>query len=790
MVLGDPIGTGLYLTQIDIDNPKYFKYFKDIETLIIQTGKGYHVYIQSQKAPGTRKDYPITGIEIRGQQGSYAVIPPSIHPETKNEYTVYRDHEILKVKDAIRFTEEKLGELKGLFRRQHNQGFDTTDRNLDITEIDDIFHLLQPYYKESYRNEITLALAGLLRKKGISHESAVRMIERFLDIDDDPSNRLDALDRTYKKEVNDKKLIGITGIEKVIESQGHGEDVIREVSIELKKIINPPRYWGEITFDIATNRKVVVNPNTGTTEIENIRKLNNDEISTREILINAYLKELIVYDSPIEGEVRKFETVWKSHNSPRDIRIGPDLAEEIGNYLRDSGYIVSTKKYQDGVLGSFHAFIDSGIATLKTDIENPGFFYDSKTSKILNVKYDVPEQIRRDDILEAMGVLDQLGEWYDNQRDKLATVIKWGMIAPFIYTKKQMGEWIPWLYLYGKAKSGKTTMGHIALSLYQKRDDENDISGSHFDTVARVGHGISRSTFPIVVNEPAGTFQRISVVDMLKSSIERVVGRGKYEGRSFRNIPSFAPVIFTANQHIPDDDAILRRLLLLSFTHNEKKEDAEVERFIHEFQINNRDKTSLNKLQAIGIYTAREIIGNPELLEMNWQDMVDHILRELYAAAGVGIPSWLTLWCESESMEEMDDEHREDIRIFLQEKINKAYGQVKVYDEDNRPVTLDVETSYGVKGSDDFRHRVWTVANERLIPWMIPVDIRGVDYICLTSGFRKSLQNELKLCENLKSTAQLLGWKYQSVRLEPVQKVIKVRFDKFLGFIFNMEVGE
>ena len=100
VILGDSLGEGLYLTQIDLDDPSFLQYFQNTETLIIQSGRGYHVYIYSKKPVGTKKDYPVNKVEIRGQEGSYTVIPPSIHPETKKPYTVYQDKPILTVEDG------------------------------------------------------------------------------------------------------------------------------------------------------------------------------------------------------------------------------------------------------------------------------------------------------------------------------------------------------------------------------------------------------------------------------------------------------------------------------------------------------------------------------------------------------------------------------------------------------------------------------------------------------------------------------------------------------------------
>ena len=54
VILGDSLGEGLYLTQIDLDDPSFLQYFQNTETLIIQSGRGYHVYIYS-KNQGTKR---------------------------------------------------------------------------------------------------------------------------------------------------------------------------------------------------------------------------------------------------------------------------------------------------------------------------------------------------------------------------------------------------------------------------------------------------------------------------------------------------------------------------------------------------------------------------------------------------------------------------------------------------------------------------------------------------------------------------------------------------------------
>jgi len=90
--------------------------------------------------------------------------------------------------------------------------------------------------------------------------------------------------------------------------------------------------------------------------------------------------------------------------------------------------------------------------------------------------------------------------------------------------------------------------------------DTNDIGGSSFNTEARIGERLKKFTFPIVVNEPQGVFEKPDIVEMIKSSIERTNSRGKFVGRGYKNILSLNPVIYTSNHLLPDDDALIRRL--------------------------------------------------------------------------------------------------------------------------------------------------------------------------------------------------------------------------------------
>lgn len=794
VILGDPFGDSVYLTQIDLDDPKYLEFFEDAETLIIKSGKGYHVYIESTKPVGVKKDYPLNDIEIRGHEGSYAVIPPSIHPKTGERYQVYKDNEILKVENAIDWVKERLSSLSNEFKKTNytnpvKKGLTSEkDRELSEQDIDTILTLLKPYYKENYRNEIVYSLSGWLKKEGILLDSAKLLIERLAKDDEDGlDTRLIVLERTYNNQLGDGEIKGISGVNDAIDKQENDETIARMTKIGLKDIINLPEAYGAITGIMGTDKLVIADPNDKSVKYKNVVIKNDKDYSKETKVIDAFPDNIIVYDSPLEEEPRKFEIIWKSSLRKGTFKTGPDLLEDIKIDLIRDGYVTANRLVNDVLPSMVNTFVKKELAEVKTDIETPGFFYNASDKTIIGVKYDFFKP-PNEELLEGLLVLEDLANYYKGNEHKLATIFKWGLIAPFIYSKKQQGSWTPWLYLYGKAKSGKTTLGQMVLYMWGEPTPDSDLTGSGFDTVARVGGKISQSTFPIVVNEPAGAFQRISVVEMIKGAIERITSRGRYEGRRYHNIPSFNPVIFTANQFMPDDDALIRRLWVINFTHSEKKTEDEIKEFEEEWQTKNLKKCKFNALKSITQMVAKEYINDPSLWELDWRELADTIITRLYVDANRKPPQWLYQWSKSETMEDLDEEHREDIRIFLLNEVNRAYGKVQLIDpETGKTVYNEDSYSSKLKKDSDFKEKVWNVANERFIPWMVPFQKEQSRYICLTIGFKKEVHRHLEVCQPLKGIAELMEWPYRQVRLSRVQKVIRINLDKFVSFLYPTE---
>lgn len=73
---------------------------------------------------------------------------------------------------------------------------------------------------------------------------------------------------------------------------------------------------------------------------------------------------------------------------------------------------------------------------------------------------------------------------------------------------------------------------------------------------------------------------------MIKVCVESTITRSKYKRKLFCGIPAFSAVLFTANQYLPEDDALIRRLYVLSFSYSQRKSEHEKRCLKKVFHIN------------------------------------------------------------------------------------------------------------------------------------------------------------------------------------------------------------
>jgi len=776
------------LVVIDFDSEEKFKEFiakvrEDntrlaevlANTWIVKTGKGYHVYFRIEEHTFRTKPKLVADVDVKAE-GGYVVAPPSIHPSGAR-YEFVRSREGVfgppEVPEPITITENEWKKiLKLLGAREVEKPREEKGRELADKEILEIVNMLREAYRPGQRDLIVFFLTGWLRKANVSYDSARRVVELLAEEDEEKDHRIYVLDRTYGLRGNPpSEYKGKTGLQEILE-EVFGEEKALEVIRRIEEILGVSSPFYDSIIEILDYEKQLY-------AVANLRKLVVVRARRREkglrykerVCIGAPTK-LTIYINPLGG-LTKYEVVWKTSTRPRPLRIGPAPIEDIIGRLKAEGLVVSNRLVNDVIPALFNGYQRKGRAEVREEIESPGFYL--VEGKIVSVRWEAKE-VSEEDLREALELLNELAEnWFSHVKERFATVIKWGLIAPFSYCLKQRGRWIPWLYLFGASYTGKTTLGEIILSIWGL-DSRHRKSGSSIDTVPRLGHVLSCSTFPVLVNEPGNAIYREDVVEVMKSAVESTIARGKYVRGTYTEIPSLAPLVMTSNRAVPRDDALLRRILVIRFTYGERVSPEKASEF--EKQV----KPRLGKLGAIGYWVAQRIINEPKLLEMDWRDLAEKMLVEMFTAVGMEVPEWVKLSYENE--DNVYEDIREAIRTYLLKRINEEYNRFvgKVYVETADDVKVMPRTEV------EFEERVKIVLENRLLPWAI---LRGQD-VLFTSDFARELRPVVGDIGGLKSIAELLGWEYYkfSYRVNGKTKnraTIRVKFNELLEFL---ELGE
>ena len=653
-----------------------------------------------------------------------------------------------------------------------------TYRNLSDNRINKIITFLSelPYSEEQKTNEIVLYIAQWLYDNYVNIESACSIISSVININ------------PIENEIQ-KIYDGITA---PLPAKSHLQKVLTHKEfVELKKLIEPRRYVDVVEGKIDDSTNIITNFKFKQVLQEKVSFKRNGETDSKFTpVIEAVPHELIVYDPLLLDQPRSFKIKWTSNVSDKMFTTSGEgsgaTINEISNYLIDAGFSHNPKLVAGAVSCMINSMIENQLAVIKQDIDNPGVYYNIENDKITVIKKNLRVPTR-EEMDKTAKTLNELSKFYKGHESTLATVLKWCLMSEFSYAMKQAGNDMEWLYLKGTSKSGKTTLARIGLFIHTVPDtDKNDIGGSSIDTVARLGAVVSKSCDPVIVNEPASVFNRKSTKEMIKLCVQSTTARSKYIGNHYGGIPAFAPILFTANMYLPEDDAIINRMHVITFSYNQRKSEFEKKEFENRFHVKSPHISQLRNLGFLGEYAIQYIVEDPGLLLDNWRETADKIISQFYFELGEEVPEWLTLWEESESIGDLDDSQREDIRNFFVSEFNNARKKINVYDSygDRSTATLDVEEA---TTSEDFTDLNWGIVNNRMLTWAIPFTSRnGTKYICLTQGLRKALGDKLDFCSDLKSIGELLGWDYKNTRFgkSNQMKVIKIRFDEFMEFLY------
>jgi len=648
-------------------------------------------------------------------------------------------------------------------------------RKLSDDEILKVEELLKDVYREGNRQHIWLFLSGWGAKAHINPISIAKILKMLYDKtnDKDPlKTRAGAVVYSYKKagvdidryasefeelfgvkpyglekEIYEDQIKGKTGLQEILE-QVLGEERALEIIRALEEVFRVASPYKDSVIEILDyDKQLYAVANLRKLVVVRARRLEDKLIYKERVAVGAPV-EVTVYVNPIGG-VTKYQVRWEALTRPRPLVIGPATAEDIIGRLRIEGLVLNSRLVSDVVTAIIEGFVRRGKAVIKHEIESPGFYL--VENKVIAVNFDFKEP-SDEELKEALELLNELAEWYRHIQEKFAVVVRWALVAPFSYVLKQKGRWLKWLYLYGTSKTGKTTLGEIALAIWGLNTGYIK-TGASMDTPARLGNILKQSTFPILVNEPGGALSKDELVEMFKNAVESMLARGKYMHGSYIEIPALTAFIFTSNKHLPRDDALLRRLIVLRFTFGEKIPDEKAREF------ESRVKYRLTLLKSLGSYIASRVVNKPELLNMDWEESATQLLLEAYRDAGMQPPKWIEMKYKAD--EDIYEDVKDAVRAFLVKRINDEYaklvGKALVEISDSEYPREEVRKRQELS----FRERCRVVLENKLLPWAILKNS--------TVYFLAPLAEELRPFTGdiggLKSIAEVMGWDYKVVKI-------------------------
>ena len=293
------------------------------------------------------------------------------------------------------------------------------------------------------------------------------------------------------------------------------------------------------------------------------------------------------------------------------------------------------------------------------DIPVEGIFINPINNKLsrANKKGSIPiTKPSKKAVIEGLKVWDKLGKFYPGDNRKLSHIIRWGLISPFSYIFKTIGEWIPYLYLYGASRTAKTTLAEICLSPYTEIDDDISIGGNSVDTPYRMGKALSRQGIGTIVNEPGSVIEKGEMVELIKRAIESEYCREKMQDGVHVKIPAYSNLLFTSNSFLPTNDALIRRGDIIEFIKSERMSKKGITEFKKVFHYVNKENSDFTRLRGIGDFIVWYVSENMDTLKLNMEEWKDSMLDALFEYTGYKPIKWLYTDCELMDMSSTDNE--------------------------------------------------------------------------------------------------------------------------------------
>jgi hypothetical protein len=708
----------------------------------------------------------------------------------------------------------------------------------EIGAIRTVATSLAPYYKQPNRDNLVFAVSGFLHKGGVSEQLIKATIDYLIDIagsHDEKKSRLKVVEDTCAKLADSDQVSGYAKLLEAVENNQGIPDELQQVfaqlgyfvnamkrstdnkhgiPLEILAIISPHVYSvvGEnpITLFIADNKDKklkkaiigtpkrgygsVVGNNTSTTTTtttdamtSTTRTKTNLQYMVRDTIIDAIPIRVIINDNPLD-DTKTYELTFVHNSSRRPFTVGPGSVSYIITELQNKGRYIKDKETATQALQAILVeYEDLELAEINNRVPYSGYFYiDGRIMSYDTTQFD---KIAVDSMNECIDAFEELYAM-SKDREILVTSLKWGLVAPFSYVRKQMGhsgDWIPGLYACGKTQTGKSTKGKFVLGLWRllgtKFVGTNFLGFGHMSTEARLCKAVGRNTYPVIFNEVSAlaTDKYKDQVELCKHIAENTTSRAKYnQDRRYGDEQALSNCIFTSNAPPPQDAGFRLRYRPLSFEKGLETTDEEKKRF------NNWWDLKSKKFGIFGDFAARYIIQNPSLLkEIPWYELGSRIICDFYNTAGKTIPEWIDILQLSDVVEESNENTFFEIRAFFEQEVIDAYRKDPIHTRDEVDRIINAEIS--------FEQKLDHCIKQRLIPYLhYHFDKKtNISQVIITQNVISELHSKkISNMITLQSLSdEIEGFRIKSMRINnKVMKVAAGSYDHFLRFIsFNLE---
>lgn len=586
------------------------------------------------------------------------------------------------------------------------------------------------------------------------------------DKDDDDDNKKKSNKSKSKKENDDDDFNNYY-------ASNSKASVFRQFKTKTKKELSEQTCWSITSLNpikllIAhSNNKHIVR---GSVIKYNIEETSIEYLNLSTIVIHAIPKKIILNKDLLGLSDNNYkytiEFVTESNNT---FTLGPKTLDEIITNLRDRALInVSPPKAAEAfgmIIGEFES--DKKLI-VEEDIETPGFYF--VDGEIRPYHIDLPAKPIVDQMKDCCELLDTLQAKF-KKKDVLPTMLKWSIMAPFDYVLKQIHQkWMKWPYAFGWSNTGKSSLGEkICCCIHDRYNDdkkrkESIIPFTAADTVARLGVSLSRSTYPIVINEVSqlsDEYKNRALVEMIKATITNEIAREKYVNKiNWTRFLALSACILTSNSAPPRDVGFKRRIIPIEFTQKDQYSADEMKELDTLF-----DQRIKHELKYLGNFATNYILENQQELIIkeyeDWKITAEIVLTKFYELAGrIEVPEWIKYFVEEKQLEDSKEDIDLLFRSFLMIKINETYNKFHGNIQNLKANTEDVPF--------DFRFEF--CLNKNLIPFFNPIKTKaaggGTNLIAITSDILNELKQKIPEISSLSEIASIInGFEYGPKRM-------------------------